>query len=147
MRNKIQRRKRSVNDHEIFFFSPFDEICVPVYFAALKRPHTHTHTHKHTHIHSYTHTHTHTHTYIHTHIPTYLYGHTNAQIHRRVQLCLLSLCRLLLLSLSRRFCPSSQKATATNKVRETVRDNIGTYTEGILCFNQWRFDRRKVALN
>ena len=137
MRNKIQRRKRSVNEHEIFFFSPFDEICVPVYFAALKRPHTHTHTL------ILTYTHTPPPPYTH----TYLYEHTNAQIHRSIHLCLLSLCRLLLLSLSRRFCPSSQKATATNKVRETVRDNIGTYTEGILCFNQWRFDRRKVALN
>ena len=51
MRNKIQRRKRSVNEHKISFFSPFDEICVPVYFAALKP----THTHKQTHIHSYLH--------------------------------------------------------------------------------------------
>ena len=128
MRNKIQRRKRSVNEHEIFFFSPFDEICVPVYFAALKRPHTHTHTHSYLHIHIPP--------PIHTHIPTYLYEHTNAQIDRSIHLCLLSLCRLLLLSLSRRFCPFSQKGTATNKVRETVRDNIGTFTEGILCFNQ-----------
>ena len=75
MRNKIQRRKRSVNEHEIFFFSPFDEICVPVYFAALKR--THTHTHEHTHIHSYTHTHTYIYTYTPPHTHTYPHTYTN----------------------------------------------------------------------
>ena len=75
MRNKIQRRNRSVNEHEIFFFSPFNEIFVPVYFAALKR--THTHTHEHTHIHSYTHTHTYIYTYTPPHTHTYPHTYTN----------------------------------------------------------------------
>ena len=138
MRNKIQRRKRSANEHKIFFLLHLMK-SVFQYNSQHKNAHTHIYTHIHTHTH--THTHTLILTYTHTpppntHIPTYLYEHTNAQIHRSIHLCLLSLCRLLLLSLSRGFCPSSQKATATNKVRETVRDNIGTYTEGILCFNQ-----------
>ena len=70
-----------MNEREIFFFSPFNEIFVPVYFAALKR--THTHTHEHTHTYSYTNTHSYLHIHIHppphphTHTHTYPRTHTN----------------------------------------------------------------------